>query len=59
MSLIQAYYWATSIFVLLDLTLGANVRAAALPQAELRYVYYGLDPALSGWSGGRPSGAAA
>jgi hypothetical protein len=41
-SLIQAYYWATSVFVLVDLTLGANLRAAALPQAELRYLYYGL-----------------
>jgi hypothetical protein len=39
---IQAYYWATSVFFLADLTLGANLRAAALPRAELRYLYYVL-----------------
>jgi hypothetical protein len=39
---IQAYYWATSAFFLADLTLGANLRAAALPQPELRYLYYVL-----------------
>ena len=39
---IQAYYWATSVFFLLDLTLGANLRAAALPQPALRYLYYVL-----------------
>jgi hypothetical protein len=41
-SWIQAYYWSTTIFLLADLTLGANLRAAALPQPELRYLYYGL-----------------
>jgi hypothetical protein len=41
-SWIQAYYWATSVFLLADVTLGANLRAAALPQPELRYLYYGL-----------------
>ena len=41
-SWIQAYYWATSLFFLADLTLDASFRAAALPHAALRYLYYVL-----------------
>lgn len=41
-SWLQAYYWATSLFFLADLTLGVSLRAAALPSPTLRYLYYFL-----------------
>ena len=39
-SLIQAYYLATPLFWLLDFVFHAPVRVAALPQPELRLLYY-------------------
>jgi hypothetical protein len=41
-SWIQNYYWATALFVVADLAFNANMRAAALPRADLRYGYYAL-----------------
>jgi hypothetical protein len=58
---IQLYYWATALFFLADLTVGASFRAAGLPHDAARYMYYVLClgcafacrrwPQYAGWVG--------